>query len=412
MEDINSIHICIFTQSPLCKAPRVVKEANCYAKANFKVTVYGLWSNVNLLKSDRALLHSNIIYKAGVNLLDWNSYKSKKIRFNRLLARLLVKHLGVQTHHSLGYDYNEYLMRLLSEQADLYVGHEEMSMALAKDLLEKGKKVAFDFEDWHSTDLLPKDKAYRPIKLLERLEKYILDQASYCYTTSDAMAMVISDYYNSAKPNVIYNSFLASQREQIDGQYKDVLNHDTPSVYWFSQVISEGRGLELLFDALPLVKTPFQLHLRGSISENYRQDLMEKIPDHVTLYIHELVQPEELISRIAEHDLGIAFEESYPENRNFTISNKVFHYFQSGIPILATETAGQVEIAHKSPNAIKLVNRHPLEVATSLDYILNNRMLLKQMKEKSWQSGGFFFAFEKQEERLLHMINKHLHLIK
>ncbi len=401
----NSIkHICIFTQSPLSRAPRVVKEANVYARAGYKVIVYGLWFENIILKEDKSLLENSIKYKAGVNLLDSISFYSKKIRLQRLIGRTLVKYFGVQNVWALGYDFNNYLKKLLTENADIYIGHEEMSMALGKELIKKGKKVAFDFEDWHSKDLLPYDRAHRPIKLLEHLENYLLNKSAYCYTTSDAMATALSHYYNAPKPQVVYNSFLASSRMNMDGHYKDIKHHQLTSVYWFSQVIGPGRGLELLFEALPMVQTPFQLHLRGRISDNYRQLLITLTPKHIELYFHDLVSPEELISRIAEHDLGIAFEETKPESRNYTITNKVFHYLQSGIPILATETAGQSEVAQKSPNAIKVVKRTSKKIAKALDEILDNKQELVHMKTASWQLGKNVFSFENQETLLLRML--------
>jgi glycosyltransferase involved in cell wall biosynthesis len=386
----------------------VVKEANVYARAGFKVTVYATWHDQNLLEADRLLLEPTITYKAGANLLDWNGLQTKIIRLRRLLGRFLVKYLGIQTRTALGYDFKNYLKKLESENADLYIGHQEQGMALAKALIEKDYKVAFDFEDWHSKDLMPKDRAYRPTKLLELLEKYLLEKATYCYTTSESMAAAMSSYHHAPKPEVIYNSFFASDRKRMDGHRKDLNHHLTPSVYWFSQVIGRGRGLELLFEALSLVKTPFQLHLRGKISDTFRQELQSMTPKNIELYIHDLVVPDELISRIAEHDLGIAFEESLPESRNYTVTNKVFHYLQSGIPILATETAGQLEIAEKIPGAIKVVKRHPIVIASAFDNLLGDLASLRERKEASWKSGQDIFSFENQAAHLLYLTNQTL----
>src|SRR5690606_38335737 len=162
--------------------------------------VYGLWYDQTILEQDKILLNPKIIYKAGINLLRWNSYTSREIRLKRRIKRELVKWFGLGTIGALGYDFKNYLKKLEKENADLYIGHEEMGMALAKELLKKGHKVAFDFEDWHSKDLLPKDRRYRPIKLLESLEKHLLNNANYTYTTSESMASALSSYYKGPKP--------------------------------------------------------------------------------------------------------------------------------------------------------------------------------------------------------------------
>ncbi|MGC1631113.1 MAG: hypothetical protein WA749_03270 [Gelidibacter sp.] len=397
--------ICIFTQSPLSQAPRVVKEANVYAEANFEVTVYALWYHKELLEKDQSLLHPKIHYKAGINLLDGHSLKSKKIRLSRKIGRELVKYLHIETIAALGYDYHNYLKLLKNENADLYIGHEEMSMALAEALIKKGHQVAFDFEDWHSRDLLPKDRAYRPLKLLTRLEHYLLEKARYAYTTSHSMATAMANTYNTKVPQVIYNSFSYKERRIIDGIQIDRPNFSKPSLYWFSQVISAGRGLELLFDALKQTKTPLQLHLRGKITVAYHQFLKDNTPNHVQLFVHEVVPYHQLISRIAEHDLGIAFEETTPESRNLTITNKVFHYLQSGIGILATETKGQKEVGNIAPDAICVVDRSAKAIALKIEEIISDKELLERMKKSSWDAGQQEFSFEKEAEKLKQFIH-------
>ncbi|MFD2917447.1 glycosyltransferase family protein [Psychroserpens luteus] len=392
--------ICIFTQSPLVAAPRVVKEANVYAQTGHRVIVYSLWYDAQILEKDRKLLHKSISYKAGVDLLNYGGFISKYIRVKRKLARLFVKHTGVSTVAALGYDFTSYLEKLLVEDADLYIGHEEMSMALCRALITKGKIVAFDFEDWHSKDLLPQDRLYRPIRLLENLEYFLLTKAKYTYTTSKALANSMANNYDAISPKVVYNSFLSSDRKTIDQLSKDRLHHTKPSLYWFSQVISEGRGLELLCEALHLTTTPLELHLRGRILETYHKKLKSLLPSHVSLHIHEVVPAQELISRIAEHDIGIAFEETTPESRDYTITNKVFHYLQAGIAILATNTKGQAEIKALAPEAVCLMDRDPQHIAATIEMLLTQPQKLKDMKAASWQAGQEIFAFENEALKL------------
>jgi glycosyltransferase involved in cell wall biosynthesis len=397
--------ICIFTQSPLVTAPRVVKEANVYAHASHRVIVYSLWYDAQLLEKDRKLLHESVCYKAGVDLLNYGGFISKYIRVKRKLARLFVKLTGVSSVTALGYDFTSYLEKLLVEDADLYIGHEEMSMALCRALIKKGKNVAFDFEDWHSKDLLPKDRLYRPINLLENLEYFLLTKATYTYTTSNALATAMATVYGATSPKVVYNSFLSSEREDIDQLSKDRHNKSKPSLYWFSQVISEGRGLELLCESLQFTTTPLDLHLRGRISEPYHNTLKTLLPSHVSLFIHEVVPAQELISRIAEHDIGIAFEETTPESRDYTITNKVFHYLQAGIAILATNSQGQAEIKALAPDAVCLIDRDPQHIATTIELLLNKPQKLKDMKTASWQAGQEVFAFENEALKLNGFVN-------
>ena len=377
-----------------------MKEANVYNNAGYKVTVYGLWYTEEILNNDLSLLDSGIVYKAGIDLRAWSSFRSVYIRLKRRISRQMVKMWGINSIGALGYDYKNYLLKLKSERSDLYIGHEEMSMALSKDLIETGHHVIFDFEDWHSKDLMPKDRRYRPLKLLEHLEAFLLKKACYCYTTSHAMSKALASYYEVSRPRVIYNSFRTSERQHMDSRFVDRTDKDLPSLFWFSQVISAGRGLELLFKALSLCNQPCQLHLRGSITDVYREHLEQKCPQHVNLYIHDLVHKSELISRIKEHDIGIAFEDDTPENKDLTISNKIFHYLQSGIAILATRTKGQAEIHERCPQAVALVDRDARKISKKLESILEQAQTIQLMKEASLSGGEHPFSYELMEVKL------------
>lgn len=82
--------IVIFTQSPLSKAPCVVKEANCLARNGYKITVFSLWYVSTIVKNESELLVDGIIYKDGVDITT-NNIQSVFYRIKRRLYRHLTK---------------------------------------------------------------------------------------------------------------------------------------------------------------------------------------------------------------------------------------------------------------------------------------------------------------------------------
>ena len=76
----------------------------------------------------------------------------------------------------------------------------------------------------------------------------------------------------------------------------------------------------------------------------------------------------QLLSRLAEHDIGFAGELSQCRSRDLTITNKLFQYLLAGLVILASNTAGQKEISDAHPN---LLHTFQGDSATSLASILN-----------------------------------------
>jgi hypothetical protein len=68
----------------------------------------------------------------------------------------------------------------------------------------------------------------------------------------------------------------------------------------------------------------------------------------------DLVPPDELIPRTAEHDLGLALEQpSASRNRTICLTNKLFTYLLAGIPFVATDTPGQRPVVDELPDVAR-----------------------------------------------------------
>jgi hypothetical protein len=392
------INIVIFTQSPISKAPRVVKEANCLHRNGYRVTLFGLWTDETIVKNDYKLLDSRITYKPGIEITSHDS-RSKSLRIKRRFYRELTKILGIQSKHALGYGYNSYLKKLKAEKADLYIGHEEMSLALAKDLITQGFKVAFDFEDFHSQDLLPKDRVYRPIKLLSLLENFVLNNASFSMTTSDSLAKQLAKEYSAPQPVTVYNSF---HRFYSDEPSRNSRNSN--SLVWISQVISSGRGLELLIDAISLSKLSYELTLIGKKDLEFCALISNSSPTNLKVIFSDYIPPKQIANELEKFDVGIAFEENSPKNRDLTITNKLFHYLNSGLAILATITSGQREMEQKTQNVISLVLHEPSHICETLEELFSDNDGLEMRKKQSRYYGNEFFCFEKEEQKILKLV--------
>ena len=389
--------IIIFTQSPISKAPRVVKEAKCLSNAGYDVTVYGLFYNEDVLRNDIELLNDRINYQPGVNLIN-STFANRYKRLKRRVYMGLVPY-GLQSKHALGYGYNQFLKKLKSEKADLYIGHEEMSLALAKDLIEIGFNVGFDFEDFHSQDLLPKDRVYRPIKLLSKLENFVLNNASFCLTTSDALAKQLALEYNANQPVTVYNSFY-----RFNSNEPTRISPNSNSLVWISQVISTGRGLELFIEAISLSKLTYELTLIGEKDQDFCELITKSAPKNLRLLFSDYIPPKRIASELEKFDVGIAFEEKTQNSRDLTITNKLFHYLNSGLAILATNTLGQIEMEQKAKGVIITVLSKPSDICENLEALFSDREKLEWRKRQSRYYGNEIFCFENEEEKLINLV--------
>ena len=134
----------------------------------------------------------------------------------------------------------------------------------------------------------------------------------------------------------------------------------------------------------------WELHLRGNL-KGYEGWLERVCPAGVRgrLKVHGLVVNEELLSRIAEHDIGYAGELGEPPSRNLTITNKFFQYLQGGLVVIASETAGQKEAAKEAGEAVFVFPlQKPGELRVGLEQLFNSPELLHARKQESWAAGS------------------------
>jgi glycosyltransferase involved in cell wall biosynthesis len=404
--------ICILTQSHLCRNPRVVKESIALSKVGFDVTILTTFTFPGMLEEDQQLIaESGVTLKGVVNMIpsqsaDWYRLKERLVR---RCAGEVIARFGLDNIYALGYDYHKNLRAAAHENADLYTCHQEMSTVIGCKLIQKGFKVAFDIEDWYSHDLLPEANRYRPIRLLERYEKLALQRGVLTYTTSRALANALGSFADAVPPRVLQNVFPFSDRKELDNQIKDRVDLALPSIHWYSQTIGPGRGLEFLLECLQDVEIPLELHLRGNLFQNFRQELMQHFPGNRghKLFFHPLVPHNELLSRIAEHDIGLATEEYLPDSRNLTITNKILQYLQGGIAVVASDTLGQQEVAAEAPGAVFLFkNKDRQGLSSLLNMLLSDRAQLAAAKKAALDAAREKFCWEIQEKWLVSWIQE------
>jgi hypothetical protein len=145
----------------------------------------------------------------------------------------------------------------------------------------------------------------------------------------------------------------------------------------------------------------WELHLRGNL-KGYEGWLERICTARVKkkMKVHGLVENEELLSRIAEHDIGYAGELGEPPSRNLTITNKFFQYLQAGLAVVASDTAGQKEvIAQVGGAAFLFSNGEATGLSKILHGLISENIDLQRQRRMAWDSGEKL-CWEKEVMRL------------
>lgn len=390
--------ILILSSGALCRNPRVLKEASALGAAGFEVTVLTLAESADFEAQDRELLAAAPFRKLALGTGRSGGW-TRGVRFTHRLASWLARKavpFGIESRLALGTSHG-LAQRARRFQSDLAIVHNELPHWIGARLLKGGRRVAADIEDWHSEDLGVAERARRPLRLLRASEATLLRQARYCTTTSHALAGALAVRYGAPRPIVITNSFPLQLRVDRDSAHP-------PSLFWFSQTIGPGRGLEPFVAAWAQTQAPSRLVLLGNARAGFVEDLRRTLPSakQPSLQQRSIVPPGALPALIAGHDIGLALEPAHPRNKDLTISNKILQYLNAGLAVLATGTAGQREVLANAPGAGLIVDLDdPAALIEQLDMLLRDRARIERMGTAARAAAERTYCWEREAPRLV-----------
>jgi glycosyltransferase involved in cell wall biosynthesis len=294
----------------------------------------------------------------------------------------------------------------LAESAAIYVAHLECAFFVGRKLVNAGKKVAYDFEDWYSRDYLVPE---RPVQLLQSLEKFAILNGIFITAASRSMADEIKkDYSSNSSIETIYNGFSISEKVNKLESVDNSAEKNGFKIIWFSRTIGPNRGIENLLAALKNCKIKCELHLLGFLVDGYDKSLQKHFstPDTHSLHLHNFIPHNEILDFLSSFDMGLALDIKINDNRNLTVTNKIMQYIQAELPVLCSNTTGHLEVASYFPNKIHPVNiEDEFKVAEKIDFLSENR---KSYSNEDMLRFREIFSWEAQEKKLNNLINIHI----
>ena len=386
--------IILVTNNHLVSNPRLVKEAISLYEAGFEIQVFYCQSLNEIVQFDKLIESNNPKIKfipiniASLPLLHKIYYKIK-ISINKVLFDVLGWSLFL--NNSFTYLSNYVYNRIKNEYADLIIGH---NIAMLPTVVKYSKHTrtpfAFDIEDAYS--LQNTKDLYKPDKYIHQLESRNLYKASYIsFASPFYLEYYRKEYFLKNKLITILNTFPV-MNFTVE-QYFDRVDLNKISLYWYSQTVGLDRGLDDIIYALNNVEqNVFELHIRGKCDEKTKSTLLNLAQTEelrANIYFHELVDPEDLKLRTAEHDIGLALEQDNSINRDWCLTNKIFEYFSAGILIIASKTSAQFKLLnthedvcflYESKNIeelVKVLNKL-IGIKTQLGSLKNNSKALAQ----------------------------------
>jgi len=387
--------ILIVSPGSPCRNPRPVKEAETLGLAGHEVVLLTVSESPALDALEHGVTRGAAYRHEAVGR---NLPRPAKL-WQRLQVRLAVQATlaGFETLHALGY-VAALRQRARAIPADLTIVHNEMPHWIGCQLLAEGRRVAADFEDWHSEDLLPADRRGRPLARLREVERQLLHRAAYVSTTSGALSAALVRRYACPPPLVLTNSF------PLQPQPRSGPPGQPPALFWFSQTIGPGRGLDEFCAAWSRTQAPSRLVLLGQLRPGYDQHLRSGLPEafRPRMTFLPLVPPGELPAAISRHDIGLALEHSTIASRDLTITNKILQYLNAGLAVIASDTAGQREVMTQAAGAGLVIGlAQTADLAERLDALLADPARITAMGAAARRAAATVYCWEREAPKLV-----------
>lgn len=339
--------VTIVTAGHLSTCPRMLKAADALHGAGYRVRVVSTRHVPWAWSADRSVMQSR-------------SWEWRVVDYDRRTARVRQAVTGARFRaaqmiattvgparlpfgvaaRAYSRVHDELVDAITSEPADfVYGGTTGALAAVAAGARTLRVPYALDFEDFHSAELTGPGSALAHA-LAERIERAVVPQAAFLTAASPMIADAYGSKYRR-RPQPIHNTF--SLRLDVASNGKGPLR-----LYWFSQTLGPGRGLDEVVRAIGRCGISAELHLRARPIPSYvahLSRLQAVAAPSLTIVHHDPAPPDQMVELAQGYDLGLSCEQPDVLNRQICLTNKIFTYLAAGVPVLMSATPAQARLA-------------------------------------------------------------------
>ena len=395
--------LALVTAGHLSTCPRMLKAADALAEEGYDVEVVSTRSTAWAVETDLALQSERRgLYRSTV--VDYTRSQGRLLYAKSGLRRRIARALAARTSETpfrlatraFARVHDELVFAALATSADFFYGGTTGGIAAACEAAGRsGRPYALDLEDFFSGE--PPEGSLDQ-KLAERIERDILPGARFLTASSGPIADAYAAKYGVTAAT-IHNVFpLPGRPPDLESRREGPLR-----LYWFSQTVGPGRGLEETIAAAGVSGVEGELHLRGAIAESYRETLRklarEKAP-RLALTLHPPGPPDEMTSLASSFDIGLSLEQPVSFNRPLCLTNKALVYLLAGLALVMTDTPGHRPLREDLGDKGLVVPPGDVAgLAQGFRRFASDRNYLLECRLASWRAAATRWHWEHSEER-------------
>jgi glycosyltransferase involved in cell wall biosynthesis len=397
--------VTVVTSGHLSTCPRMLKAADALAAGGYEVRVVATqhepWAVAadDDVRSRRAWPVTVVDYRRDGNPpLYWRS--GLVHRAARATARAagadrvpfaVVARAFARVHDAL-------VEAIAAQPSDLIYGGTTGALAAIAEAGRRSRTpFAIDFEDFHRAETSGPE-ARLVGALAARVEQSVAAAAAFVTTSSEAIA---AEYRRvcGIDAAVVHNTFpLPTASPDFSRSDPSLLR-----LFWFSQTIGPGRGLEQAVTAIGRVDVNAELTLLGRTHASFVENLaaIARTGAPRLRIVHRApLPPDAIVDAVRGHDIGLALELSPPRNRAICLTNKALTYILAGVPVLLGDSEGQHDLGVELGRGAALVNPHDVDaIAAAIRGWAIDPAALDCAKRTAWHCAARRWHYEHEAER-------------
>ncbi len=316
-------------------------------------------------------------------------------------ALALARRLNGQTPpavaaRAIGRTHDELLDAILRDPGDLiYGGTRGAIAAVVEASRASAVPCGVDFEDFHCGEDEPAGDGALRNALSVGIMRDALAHAAFVTAGSGAIADACETTFGR-RPIPVNNVFT------LPAAPRRAAHHGAPRLYWFSQTIGPGRGIEDIIDGAGRAGIAAELHLRGAIDADYAAALKHRAwtsARRLAVHIHDPALPDRMVESCAGFDAGISAEQGHIPNRELNLPNKALVYPLAGLALILTATQGQLPLVSDTHGHAVTYRPGGLDVLADGLTRLCDPAWRGQAQEAAWEAARTRWHWEHPLER-------------
>jgi glycosyltransferase involved in cell wall biosynthesis len=339
--------VCVVTAGHLSTCPRMLKAADALHAAGYQVRVVSTrhvswaWQADLCVRKRRQWAWQVVDYDRasarGKQLTSGVRFRGAQAAARAAGPGRVPLAVGIRGYSRM---HDELVSAIASEPADfVYGGTTGALAAVAAGAHRLGVRFGLDLEDFHSAEQTDEGSALAHA-LAERIESDVLPKAAFLTAGSPLIADAYAAKYR-VRPAPIHNTFTIN--------FATAPHRRGPlRLYWFSQTLGPGRGLEDVIAAVGRCGISAEFHLRARPIPPYAAALttfQARVAPSLKVVFHGPESPDRMIELAQDYDLGVSTEDGAVLNHRLCLGNKIFTYLAAGTPVLLTATPAQARLA-------------------------------------------------------------------